>query len=55
MSFLPRLLLAALLPLAACAAPLRPIPHSPVIDDRPEPLPDGVKPLTVEQDEDLAG
>jgi hypothetical protein len=55
MSLLPRLFLAALLPLAACVAPLRPIPHSPVIDERPEPLPAGVKPLTVEQDEDLAG
>ncbi len=55
MNFLPRLFLAALLPLAGCAtAPVRPIPHSPV-EERPEPLPDGVKPLTMEQEEDTAG
>jgi hypothetical protein len=54
MKLLPRLFLAVLLPLAACAAPPRPIPHSEVVE-RPEPLPAGVKPLTVEQEEEVGG
>jgi hypothetical protein len=46
--------LAALLPLAACAAPLRPTPPS-VVAERPEPLPADMKPLTVEQEEEVGG
>ncbi|MBT1158309.1 hypothetical protein J1C56_22165 [Aminobacter anthyllidis] len=53
-------LLAALLALAtlsACAA-RAPVPPAPVAAPpaavQPEPLPDGVKPLTVEQDEQIS-
>jgi hypothetical protein len=51
MTFLLRLILAALLPLAACAGPMKALPHAPV-EQRPEPLPAGVTPLTVEQEEE---
>lgn len=51
-------LLAALLALAilpACAS-RAPVPSAPVAAPQPvvEPLPDGVKPLTVEQDEQIS-
>jgi hypothetical protein len=54
MTLLPCRFLAVLLPLAACAAPPRLIPHSAVVE-RPEPLPAAIKPLTVEQEEEVGG
>jgi hypothetical protein len=55
MTLRPCLFLVALLPLAACAQSLGSIPHSATVVERPAPLPAGIKPLTVEQEEDVGG
>lgn len=55
MILLPRLFLSALaLPaLTACAAPAKPVPKALVTEEQPSPLPGSIKPLTVEQDEQI--
>jgi hypothetical protein len=55
MNLRPCLFLAALLPLAACAQQLRSIPHSATAVEQSEPLPADIKPLTVEQEEEVGG
>jgi hypothetical protein len=46
--------LLALIPLAACTTSRMPVPRAPVVE-QPQPLPDGVTPLTVEQDRQITG
>ncbi len=56
MAVLPNLFLAAfaVLSLAACASPAKPVAAAPAAE-QPPPLADGIKPLTVEQDEQIEG